>query len=132
MKPWPSRENLRKFAPAVAASTRTSNLPANFSDDPYLDYGIEAATAGANFLKFSRDGQGFTYGMDSTPLPLGTKLAANMAGVRVGWLKWLDGKPELPRADLAPEQKGPSVLERRIVTVNVGNVFRRLQRWLRE
>ena len=75
-------------------TTRTGNLPANFSDDPYLDYGIEAATAGANFLKFSRDGQGFTYGMDGTPLPLGTKLAANMAGVRVGWLKWVDGKPE--------------------------------------
>jgi|KBSMisStaDraftv2_1062788.scaffolds.fasta_scaffold77364_2 hypothetical protein len=75
-------------------TTRTSNLPANFSDDPYLDYGIEAATAGANFLKFSRNGQGFTYGMDGAPLPLGTRLAANMAGVRVGWLKWVDGKPE--------------------------------------
>ena len=75
-------------------TTRSGSLPANFSDDPYLDYGIEAATAGANFLKFSRDGQGFTYGTDSTPLPLGTKLAANMAGVRVGWLKWQDGKPE--------------------------------------
>lgn len=75
-------------------TTQTGGLPANFSDDPYLDYGIEAATAGASFLKFDRSGNGFTYGMDSTPLPLGTRLAANMSGVRVGWLKWVDGKPE--------------------------------------
>jgi hypothetical protein len=75
-------------------TTQTGGLPTNFSDDPYLDYGIEAATAGASFLKFDRTGAGFTYGIDNTPLPLGTRLAANMAGVRVGWLKWLDGKPE--------------------------------------
>lgn len=75
-------------------TTRSGGAVASFSDDPYLDYGIEAATAGAMFLKFDRSGNGFTYGMDATPLPLGTRLAANMAGVRTGWLKWVDGKPE--------------------------------------
>ena len=75
-------------------TTQTGGLPATFGDDPYMDYGIEAATAGASFLKFDRSGNGFTYGMDGTPLPLGTRLAANMSGVRVGWLKWVDGKPE--------------------------------------
>ena len=55
--------------------------------------------------KFSRDGQGFTYGMDGAPLALGTRLAANMAGVRTGWLKWVDGKPEKVLSLLSERRK---------------------------
>jgi hypothetical protein len=87
-------------------TTRTGNLPATFGDDPYLDYGIEAATAGANFLNFDpRGGNGFFYGQDATPLPLGTRLAANMAGVRVGWMRWVDKKADKAMSLLSERRK---------------------------
>jgi hypothetical protein len=56
--------------------------------DPFAAYGAKhRSTGGANFLSFHRSGE-WLYGQNDTVLPLGTKLAANMTGMRVGWRKW--------------------------------------------
>jgi hypothetical protein len=60
--------------------------------DPYVAYGLKAGTAGGQYLSF-KNGE-FLYGQNASVLPLGTRLAANMAGLRVGWRKWRGGTLE--------------------------------------
>jgi hypothetical protein len=58
--------------------------------DPFLSYGQETTT-GTPFLKFIK-GE-YLFGTDDEKLPLGTRLAPNMAELKTGWLKWRDGEP---------------------------------------
>jgi hypothetical protein len=72
--------------------------------DPYVAYGLKAGTAGGQYLSF-KNGE-FLYGQNASVLPLGTRLAANMAGLRVGWRKWRGGALEddltVPLAERRP------------------------------
>jgi hypothetical protein len=72
--------------------------------DPYVAYGLKAGTAGGQYLSF-KNGE-FLYGQNASVLPLGTRLAANMAGLRVGWRKWRGGSLEddltVPLAERRP------------------------------
>jgi hypothetical protein len=59
--------------------------------DPFTAYGMRAGgAAGGQYLSF-KNGE-FLYGQNSTMLPLGTRLVANMQGLRVGWRRWQDSQ----------------------------------------
>lgn len=58
--------------------------------DPYAAYGEQAA-GNKTFLKFSK-GE-YLYGQDDKEMALGTRLVANMAGLKAGWQKWQAKKP---------------------------------------
>lgn len=59
--------------------------------DPYAAYGQEAASGGGDFLKFSK-GE-WLKGQNQDEVALGTRYAANMAELSIGWIRWDDGKP---------------------------------------
>jgi len=59
--------------------------------DPYAAYGQEAASGSGDFLKFSK-GE-WLKGQNDEEVPLGTHLAANMAELSIGWIRWSDKKP---------------------------------------
>lgn len=59
--------------------------------DPFAAYGQEAASGGANFLKFSK-GE-WLLGQNDDEIPLGRKLVANMNELSIGWICWADKKP---------------------------------------
>lgn len=67
-----------------------SNLPGmpDGDVDPFLAYGQANAFVEGQFLSF-KAGE-WLYGMNQEVLPIGTKLAVNMAGMRVGWRRWED------------------------------------------
>jgi hypothetical protein len=67
-----------------------ASLPA-VPDDPYTAFG-EANTVGETYLKFDRGVYRFGPADASEILALGTLLVANMAEMKVGWLKWQDGE----------------------------------------
>ena len=67
-----------------------ASLPA-LPDDPYTAFG-EANAVGDTFLKFDRGVYRFGPADASEILALGTLLVANMAEMKVGWLKWQDGE----------------------------------------
>lgn len=66
--------------------------------DPYAAYGQEAASGGGDFLKFSK-GE-WLKGQNGDEVALGTRLAANMAELSIGWIRWNDGKPAERRMGL--------------------------------
>lgn len=79
-------------------------------NDPYAAHGARASQEG-QFLSFSK-GE-YVYGQNKDELPIGTRLVANMPGLRIGWRFWSggkvvndrtelvsDGRPEERRADL--------------------------------
>jgi hypothetical protein len=68
---------------------RSSAAIAPMGGDPYAAYGAKVGTQG-QFLSF-KNGE-FLYGQNDTELPLGSRLAANMAGLRIGWRRWFDAK----------------------------------------
>jgi len=70
--------------------------------DPFAAYGAKVATRGANFLSF-KNGE-WLYGQSDTMLPLGTRLAANMAGLKIGWRKWFGGQVAEDRLSLLIDQ----------------------------
>lgn len=59
--------------------------------NPYAAYGDQATGGARNIIKF-RKGR-FFYGQDDIEIPLGTRLIANMAEAKVGWVRWWDGRP---------------------------------------
>lgn len=78
---------------------QTGTAVATPSDyDPYAAYGAEAASGGGDFLKFSK-GE-WLKGQNDDEVALGTRLAANMAELSIGWLRWADGKPAERRMGL--------------------------------
>jgi len=70
--------------------------------DPFATYGAKAAARGAQFLSF-KNGE-WLFGINDTTLPLGTRLAANMNGLKVGWRKWFGGQVAEDRLSLLIEQ----------------------------
>ena len=59
--------------------------------NPYAAYGDQATGGARNIIKF-RMGRYF-YSQDDIEIPVGTRLIANMAGAKVGWVRWWDGRP---------------------------------------
>jgi hypothetical protein len=68
----------------------TLDLPgrevATTGGDPYAAYGAKVGTTG-QFMSFSRVGE-FEAGQDKEQVPFGTRVVANMPGLRVGWRRW--------------------------------------------
>jgi len=58
--------------------------------DPYAR-AAASANAQGQFLTFNRVGN-FVAGQDKTKIPHGTRLIANMAGLRDGWRRWFGGR----------------------------------------
>src|SRR5688500_6541123 len=59
--------------------------------DPYDAYGQAAASGSGDFLKFAK-GE-WLKGQNDDEVELGTRLAANMAELSIGWIRWEDKKP---------------------------------------
>ena len=59
--------------------------------DPYAAYGAEASRSIGTLLKFAKGH--WTSGQEAEAVSPGTRVYANMAGIRVGWMRWEDGKP---------------------------------------
>ena len=73
-------------------ATQTGGAVANPDDyNPYAAYGEQATGGARNIIKF-RKGR-FFYGQDDIEIPLGTRMIANMAEAKVGWVRWWDGRP---------------------------------------
>ncbi len=70
------------------AKTETQ-VPATLAN-MYTAYGLAVASDTAPFLKFVKGA--YKFGTDDEDLPIGTKLIPNMPELRVGWVKWIDGK----------------------------------------
>jgi hypothetical protein len=58
--------------------------------NPYASYAAKIAPQEGQFLGF-KTGE-WTYGQDGETLPIGTKLVANIPGLRVGWRRWWSSK----------------------------------------
>lgn len=59
--------------------------------DPYAAYGESASRGTGTLLKFAKGH--WSLGKEGTAVAPGTKFYANMAGLRIGWQRWEDGKP---------------------------------------
>lgn len=71
------------------ATAAPASLPATQAGtDPFSSYGAKVGQQGT-FLTF-KNGE-FMHGQDGKEIPLGTKLAANVAGLRLGWKRWFAG-----------------------------------------
>lgn len=89
-----------------------TNLPSVSGDiDPFAAYGQAHSFPEGQYLSY-KNGE-WLYGMNQEVLPLGTKLAVSMHGMRVGWRKWenravtddrtsllTEMRPQVPRAAL--------------------------------
>lgn len=65
---------------------RSSTAIATTGADPYAAYGAKVGTQGT-FLTF-KNGE-YLAGQDAKEVPLATRVAANMAGLRIGWRRWM-------------------------------------------
>lgn len=79
-----------------------STAIATQNDNVYASYGAKVGQAGL-FLSF-KNGD-FNYGQNGDCLPLGTRLAANMAGLRVGWKRWFGGQVTDDMLELLTDQR---------------------------
>jgi hypothetical protein len=75
----------------LSASTGGRAVAAAGDFNPYAAYAEQATGGARNIVKF-RKGR-FFYGQDDVEIPPGTRLVADMAGARVGWVRWRDGRP---------------------------------------
>lgn len=73
--------------------------------DPFAAYGQEAAQGGGDFLKFSK--VEWQKGQNNEEVALGTKLAANIEELSIGWIRWADGKPAERRFGLLAQGYKP-------------------------
>lgn len=69
--------------------TERSTAIAPGGGDPYAAYGAKVGTTG-QYLSF-KNGE-YQYGQNKDELPIGTRLVANMSGLRVGWRRWYGGQ----------------------------------------
>lgn len=67
------------------ATANSRSLPATVGADPFSSYGAKVGTQGT-FLTF-KNGE-YLAGQDAKEIPVGTKMAANMPGLRIGWRRW--------------------------------------------
>ena len=95
--------------------TTTGNHALTAGTDPYAAYGAKSGPTGL-YLSF-KNGE-FLAGQNGEVVPIGTRLAANMAGLRIGWKCWkdsrvadevmqflADGMPAMRRSDLGDEDR---------------------------
>ncbi len=63
------------------------------ANDPFAAYGDAASTQifVGDLLKCSKGD--YYAGQEERPIPLGTRVIANMHELMVGWVKWEDNKP---------------------------------------
>lgn len=108
-----TRTEVTEYQTNVPASSTATGLAAmpNGEVDPFLAYGQANTFAEGQFLSF-KNGE-WLYGMNQEVLPIGTKVAVNMLGMRTGWRRWesrqvvddrtsllTDRQPPLPRSAL--------------------------------
>jgi hypothetical protein len=74
----------------TGTGTAVSNLDMNYFET-YAAQVTQKQIVG-RLLKFNKGD--YLAGEDNEELPIGTKLAANMDQLMVGWIKWVDNKPE--------------------------------------
>lgn len=85
------------------ATTQAAGLPAvPAGTDPFSSYGAKVGQQGT-FLTF-KNGE-FLFGQNGDELPIGTKLAANVGGLRVGWKRWFAGAVTDDMLELLVDQK---------------------------
>lgn len=84
---------------------RTGSAVTTTGGDPYAAYGAKVGTQGT-FLSF-QNGE-FQAGQDKTELPVGTRLVANMPGLRVGWQRWSGGRVVEDRTQLLTDRIEPA------------------------
>ncbi len=82
--------NGNKFLPTYTASE--GNLPATLHDNPFEAYAAKVAPPSGQFLSFDKGV--WLYGIDKQRLAHGTRLAANVGGLLIGWRKWYMGRVE--------------------------------------
>ena len=87
----------------IAPAAPAAGLPAaQAGTDPFSSYGAKVGQQGT-FLTF-KNGE-FMFGQDGKELPLGTRLAANVAGLRLGWKRWFAGAVTDDFLELLIDQK---------------------------
>jgi len=92
---------------AVAPVNQGGAVAAYGAYDPYAAYGQEAASGNGDFLKFSK--VEWQKGQNNEEVALGTRLAANMAELSIGWIRWEDGKPAERRFGLLAHGHKPEL-----------------------
>lgn len=80
---------------------RTATAVAMTGGDPYSSYGAKVGTQGT-FLTF-KNGE-YLAGQDAKEIPIGTKMAANMPGLRIGWRRWFGDQLTDDLTELLVEQ----------------------------
>ncbi len=78
-------------------AVKQSTAIATTGHDPFAQYGAQQQDG--TFLSFSRVGE-FEAGQDKEQVPFGTRLVANMPGLKQGWRCWIGGKVIDDRTDL--------------------------------
>jgi hypothetical protein len=71
-------------------------------DDPYSAYAAKVVQQEGTFLSF-KTGE-WLYGKDGDSLSLGTKLIANLPGLKIGWLRWQNKQVTDDRMELLTTQ----------------------------
>lgn len=89
---------------ALTQTNGTGGALAIPGHNPYASYGEQAAGA-RDFLKFEK-GE-WSIGADGEEVPLGTRLVANMAGLKIGWQRWENKKPDREVMGLVAEGYQP-------------------------
>ena len=77
---------------ALVPQTGSTALAMPPGYDPYAAYG-EATSSDANKLFIGFKNGEYFYGQDKDEIPLGTKLIANMACLRIGFRRWENQRP---------------------------------------
>jgi hypothetical protein len=72
-------------------------------NDPYLAYAAKTVTQEGQFLTF-KTGE-WLYGQDGAMLALGTRLACNMEGLKIGWRRWWNKEITDDLLELLSDQK---------------------------
>jgi hypothetical protein len=73
----------------VATTGNSSTAVAVHGADPFSSYGARVGQTGL-FLTF-KNGE-FLAGQNAEEIAIGTRLAANVAGLRIGWKRWFGGQ----------------------------------------
>ncbi len=69
---------------------KKTQAPATADDNIYTAYGRAVASDTAPFLKYVKGV--YKFGTEATVLPIGTQVVPNMSELKVGYVKWVDGK----------------------------------------
>lgn len=79
-----------------------TNEIVNIGPDPYTSYAAQVVQQQGMFLTF-KNGE-FLAGQDNYELKIGTRLAANVAGLMIGWRRWFGARVTDDRMELLSAQ----------------------------